>query len=56
VTWSAHFSDSPNPFKSVTRGKDEREAGRMYGMYDGLMVIDREISANRIVKEARRGI
>lgn len=56
VTWSAHFSDSPNPFRSATRSKDEREAGRMYGIYDGLMVVDREISANRMVNKACRGI
>lgn len=56
MTRSAHFSDSSHPSESVTRGQGEREAGKMYGMYDGVVVVDREISVNRTVKEARRGI
>ena len=54
MTSSAHFSDSSHPPESVTRGQVEREAGKMYGMYDGVVVVDREISVNRTVKGARR--
>ena len=51
VDISAHLSASSHPSESVTRGQGEMGKGKMHGMYDGVMVVDRKISA---VEEARR--